>query len=87
MDFSRVHSKGLEVTRSYDHEPLYMYRTKWLISLPFNILQLEKSPPFLYLKRKKGTPFHVPLPLNYSSKKLNEFILIWLVRSVLHQTL
>ena len=96
------------------------YRPKWRISLPFHILQLGKSLPFLYLKPKKSYLFRVEPPhighyvelkraisdlrnehtyLMHAHaslytdvppwlfKKLNEFILIRSVCSVLNQTL
>ena len=42
-------------------------RQKWQTSLPYQILQLiiMRSPPFMYLKPKEGTPFGQSLPVGH----------------------
>ena len=51
-----IHNMHLLALRSF-------YAPKWQISLPFRILQVVKSLPFIYRKPEKGTPFGRGLPV------------------------
>ena len=51
-----------------------LYRPTWYISLPFNILQLVKSPPFLYTWNLKKVPLSGGAPSNRPLQGLPTFL-------------